>query len=550
MATYEGLIKMGTLYYDSTPLPRPTKPWVPDRIPNSNIGKGNMPSAFGDVATRWSIRDTDPVEENQLYWHKIRDGDKTLLICDRAILCYFRPAEMNNLGRITGTRVTIDGKRYTLRVLTGGMTYPDAESGDNEWNRYVLNKANIPGLPIPKSSDFRTDYLELDAWNIQFKGELNRFWNWMYMSTMVQESDEVSDTRRLRGELSAGLIQTIRNNSSSSSVGWRPVLEVLNSVPTVSLSTSNNQVLTEGNTFTIAGSAKDEDSGNVVTVKYKINNGSERNLDAKVSDGSSPIPFSKALTYRGGRLYDGSTDVSGLLAEGTTHTLSVWAVDDQGGQSAVVTRSFTVKYNKAPALTVNTFTPVQSGLIPPDTITLSGTASDPDGNTVTVKGKLNTGTEKTLLSGVSSGNWSFPFKVSELKTGTNAVTITATDQFGASTVKTFNVKNEVVEKPMKKAVARYRILPPLGSAKEILAWLKREKGDLVIDAEASFVDAGQPEQYIPMSKSSADINAKITEDELIGTVTTPKADVVFKQTLSRTNASSTEAATMLVGVFK
>lgn len=547
---YLGLVKLGTLYYGSAARPRPTKPWVPDVSPNYNIGKGNLPSAWTEPLSGWSIGNTNPAEENQLYWHKIRDGNKTLLICDRAILCYFRPVDLDNMGRVSGTPVTIDGKKYTLRVLTGGMTNSDAQSGDNEWNRYVLNKANIPGLPIPSSSDFRSDYGDLDAWNIQFKGELNRFWNWMYISTMVQESDEVSDTRRLRGELSAGHIATIRNISSSSGTGWRPVLEVLNTAPTLSLSTANNQVLTEESTFIVAGSATDENSGDVVTIKYKINNGTEHNLASGVSNGSSPILFSKTLTKKGYRLYDGTTMVSDALYEGTTHTLSVWAEDSQGGKSAVVTRSFTIKINKPPVVTINTFTPVQSGLIPPDTITLSGTASDPDGNTVTVKGKLNTGTEKTLLSGVSSGNWSFLFKVSELKTGANTITITATDQFGAATVKTFNVKNEVVEKPMKQGVARYRILPPLGSAKEILAWQKREKGDLVIDAEASFVDAGQPEQYVAMVKDSVDLNTEITEDQLYGMATAPKADVIFKQTLSRTNANSTQAATMLVGVFK
>lgn len=325
---------------------------------------------------------------------------------------------------------------------------------------------------------------------------------------------------------------------------------VVNSPPTLSLQTANNHVLTEENTLPITGSTTDLDSGNVVTVKYKINNGSERNLDSRVSDGSSPILFSKALVYRGGRLYDGTTDVSGLLAEGTTHTLSVWATDDKGGSSPIATRSFTVKYNKAPIVTVDEFTPVQSGLIPADSLSLSGTASDPDGNTVTVKGKLNTGTEKTLLSGVSSGNWSFPFKVSELKSGANTITITATDQFGAATVKNFNVKNEVVEKPMKQGVARYKIIPPLGSAKEILAWQKREKGDLVIDAEASFVDAGQPEQYVAMTRDSVDLNTEIAEDQLYGMAAAPKADVVFKETLTRTNSNSTAAATMLVGVFK
>ncbi|WP_289137892.1 hypothetical protein [uncultured Brevibacillus sp.] len=324
----------------------------------------------------------------------------------------------------------------------------------------------------------------------------------------------------------------------------------INTAPILSLTTLNNQILTEGNTFTIAGNATDVDNGNVVTIKYKIKNGTERALHSALSNGNSPISFTKGLSYRGGRLYDGSTDVSGLLAEDTTHTLSVWAVDDQGGTSATVVRSFTVKHNKAPILTVNTFTAVQSGLIPPDTITLSGTASDPDGNTITVKGKLNTGAEKTLLSGLTSGNWSFAFKVSELISGTNTLAITATDQFGSSTIKSFSINNSVVESPLKKSVARYKIVPPLGSAKEILAWLKHEKGDLVVDGEASFVDVGQPEQYVAMSKNSIDLSTEITEDELLASVPTAKANLTFKLTFSRTNTSSPQAGTMMVGVIE
>ncbi|WP_242466664.1 sialidase family protein [Brevibacillus brevis] len=354
---------------------------------------------------------------------------------------------------------------------------------------------------------------------------------------------------------------SVMNEEKSGKIGWAwKDLEsqsvkfdsiTFNQPPTLTLSSpANNQTLAEGNTFTIAGSATDTDNGNVVTIKYKINSGTERALHSSVSDGSSPISFSKGLSYRGGRLYDGSTDVSGLLAEGTTHTLSVWAIDDKEGTSAVVTRSFTVKHNKAPVLTVDAFTPVQSGLMPPDTLTLSGTVSEPDGNTVTVKGKLNSGSEKTLLSGVSTGNWSFPFKVSELQAGTNTLTITASDQFGSSSVKSFSINNSVVQTPLKKAVARYKIIPPRGSAKEILSWIKREKGDLVVDGEASFVDAGQPEQYVSMSKNSIDLTPSISEDELLSTVATAKSNLTFKLTFSRSNTNSTQAATMMVGVIE
>ncbi|WP_181022712.1 hypothetical protein [Brevibacillus laterosporus] len=322
-----------------------------------------------------------------------------------------------------------------------------------------------------------------------------------------------------------------------------------NTAPELTLNTSNNWVLTEEFRYTVLGKATDVDSGNAVTIKCKFNNGTEVNIGSGISDGINPISFSKDFICRGGRIYNGFTDVSGLLAEGTTHTLSVWAVDDQGGKSDVVTRTFTVKHNKAPILTVGTFPAVQSGLIPPDSITLSGTASDPDGNTITVKGKLNSGTEQTVLSGVASGNWLYSFKVSDLKAGANTVTITSTDQFGLSTVKTFNVNNAVTETPMKKSVARYKILAPKGSAREILAWLKREKGNLVVDAEASFVDKGLPEQYTAMTKESVDLTTSISEDELLGAVATAKSDVMFKLTLSRTNTSTNESAVMLVGVI-
>ncbi|MGF9821979.1 Ig-like domain-containing protein [Brevibacillus agri] len=325
-----------------------------------------------------------------------------------------------------------------------------------------------------------------------------------------------------------------------------------NQNPSITLtSPGDNQTLAEGNTMPVAGEASDADNGNVVTVKYKINNGTARAIASGVSDGSSPLSFAKSLTYSNKRLWDGSTDVTGAdLAENVDHVLTVWAEDDQGGKSAEITRKFRVSHNKPPAITVDAFTPVQSGLIPPDLITISGTVSDPDGNTVTVTGKANNGAPQTLLSGVSGGNWSFSFPVSALQEGGNTITITATDQFGSSTVKTFNVNNAITKTPLDKGVARYKVTPPLGAAKEILAWMQREIGDLSVDGAASFVDAGQSEQYMTMAKSSVDLAHGIAEDEFVASVADPKADIVFKQTFTRTNTDSSESALKLVGVIE
>jgi hypothetical protein len=323
-----------------------------------------------------------------------------------------------------------------------------------------------------------------------------------------------------------------------------------NQNPTITLtSPGDNQTLSEGNQFLVEGSVSDVDYGDVITIKYKINNGTERALYSAVSDGSNPINFSKALIFSGDRLYDGAVDVSGSLAEGVNHTLSVWAVDNQGGQSVLLTRTFTVHHNQGAIITVDPYTPTQAGLIEPDMITLSGSAFDPDNNTITVTGKINNATEEVLLSAVTSGNWTFSFPVSSLKTGDNTITIKATDQFGKETLKTFKINKTEQKTPLLKSVARYKIIPPLGTAKEILAWLKREKGDLDVETEASFTDARQPETYVPAVKSSVDLSHDIAEDEFVVSVDTAKPEIVLKQTFTRTDTNSTQAATSLVGVI-
>ncbi len=165
-------------------------------------------------------------------------------------------------------------------------------------------------------------------------------------------------------------------------------VEYVNNIqPSLTLtSPTDNQTLSEGAAFIIQGIVQDADSGNVVTVKYKINSGTARAVVSSVSDGSSPISFTRTLTYGNKRLWDGATDIAGAdLAEGVDHTLTVWAEDDQGGKSAEITRKFRVIHNRPPAIsgqdgdigTINT---------PPS---LTYTVTDPEGSTFTVTEKIN-----------------------------------------------------------------------------------------------------------------------------------------------------------------
>lgn len=176
----------------------------------------------------------------------------------------------------------------------------------------------------------------------------------------------------------------------------------LNSEPTLTLtSPADNQTLSEGKTYSIAGSATDVDNGNVVTVKYKVNNWTARAINSGVSDGSTPIAFSKNLTYRNKRLWDGSTDVVGAdLAENADHTLTIWAEDDQGGKSPEVTRKFRVVWNRPPTISgkngdLGTF------LQPP---TVEYSAIDPEGNTFTFTEYLN-GKQIRSFDGTAGENY-------------------------------------------------------------------------------------------------------------------------------------------------
>lgn len=451
-----------------------------------------------------------------------------------------------DLSGIIGTITSAQLQLYCSGTSGGGHNI-DLHQVTSPWTENGITWATQPSYnPTKETTVFVSDNNKWYSWDITALVK-----KWVedgvpnYGVTLKRDVEDTSDSIR----------RSFRSSDFTTDPTLRPKLVITytpNTAPSIALtSPTNNLVLAEGNTVQVEGSATDQDVNDPVTIYLQINNGTPVAIHSGVSDGSTAIYFAKQLEYRNKRVYYGTTDLTGAdLAENTNHTLKVWAEDNKGGKSAEVTRQFQVRHNKPPVLTVDAFTPVQSGLIPPDLIALTGTVSEPNGNTVTVTGQVNDGQPEVLLEGVSDGPWSFSFPVSQLKEGDNTVTIKATDQFGSSTVKTFNVNNAVTKTPLTKGVARYKVIPPIGAAKEILAWLQREIGDLSVDGAASFVDAGQPEQYTAMTKSSIDLAYGIAEDELIGSVVDPKADIVFKQTFTRANPESSESAVKLVGVIE
>ncbi|MBU5214343.1 hypothetical protein [Heyndrickxia oleronia] len=297
----------------------------------------------------------------------------------------------------------------------------------------------------------------------------------------------------------------------------------------------------------INGKVTDADNGNIVNVRYQLDSGTVRALATAISDGATPITFNKQLTFKGGKLYDGETAITNSLEDGVAHQLKVWSEDDQGGKSTEQIRSFYVVPNRAPALTVDKFE-TKSDLINVDKITITGTASDIDGNDVVVSYRLNKGLNTEIYRGKDSP-WSFDLSLKNLVEGENTVVIEVVDSYNFKTSKTLKLNKNLASTPLLQSVKRYQIVPPSGSAKGVLLWVQRQTG-LTVTAEISMGLKGEQEVYEPMfPENSAPVTMGIIEDEFIFESDAPKDNIVVKLTLTRDSADVSDAITLISGVL-
>ena len=191
----------------------------------------------------------------------------------------------------------------------------------------------------------------------------------------------------------------------------------------------------------INGDAYDMDKDQSVTVYYQINSEQRKVLATNLSQ--TQISLSKQLTFKGSKLYDGDTVLTGSLADGVAHKLKVWATDSEGASSIIVERTFYVVPNRVPLLSVDTVVP--SGVINNDKFKISGTASDPDANsTVKVTRRINNADAVEIYSG-TGGEWEFEITLAQLQTGENAVIVEVLDNYGAKTSKTIKLNKTMLK---------------------------------------------------------------------------------------------------------
>ena len=322
--------------------------------------------------SNYSFGNTPSDDAKKLQWVKIKDGDKTLLICDRVILVNVTWNDLNSAGWIFGKEVTIDGAKYKLRSLTGGSNYrntSDAYAGgtptNNEWDRFITREEVITGLPAPVSSDLDSNLNSTD-----FSSTHNALWNWAGVYTWCQETYSSNTSYRAhRGYDSARRWGNRTATDSRSTVGFRPVLEILNTDPLIS--DSDRDLGDKNSNFTITYTVDDADSGDVLTATESL-------------DGQTTKSFAPTRNL----VNTISVDVDSLSLG--KHTVKVVVSDGQGG-TATRTWTFT-RTNSAPTISGSDGNLGDKNL----GFTYAYTIDDADGDTLTVVEELNDETIRTI----------------------------------------------------------------------------------------------------------------------------------------------------------
>lgn len=413
-------------------------------------------------------------------------------------------------------------------------------SGNDVNNAFVKQyRAGGGGTEIITNLDFKKYFYKLvnEAYG-SISNEIRYRINYQGDNLTLKPGDEVI----LDKGKSYGTFKAVRTN-------WSTELNLyamlINALPTVLLSTpSNNLTLYENDSLNITGTTNDTDPNQSVTAYYQIDDNPKRVLATNLSQ--MQIPLSKQLIFKGSRLFDGEVAITGVLADGVAHSLKVWAVDSEGGQSTTVERTFYVVPNRAPLLSVEPPTP--SGIIDADSFTINGLYEDSDGNQTTVSYRTNGSNAIQVASGVS-GSFSFEVKLGSLIVGDNVITVEAVDSYGAKTTKSVKLSKSIVSAPLLTSTARYKITPPTGTASEILVWIQHDAG-LTLSASVSMTIAGEQESYAPMTLSNSEtLQSGQVEDEFYYAADGAKDSIILRLDLTKSNVNTNEAITLITGVF-
>ena len=228
---FVGKTPLGGLACDGVPVPRPTRPWLVDLdvlkpfdfAPAGDIAEFEPKPDFG----RWKLTDSPSHETDRLIWNEVDTGSGRLLICDRVILVRVSWDDLDAAGYVDGREVTIDGRRFLCRLMSGGTAFRVGKNGfaggapANEWDDIVGGDTTVEGLAPPRARS-AADTLDAPA----LADPHNRIWNWFGAVSWTREPyGPDAQLRVCRGFHAANFFYLNTRSHRHEDIGWRPVLE-------------------------------------------------------------------------------------------------------------------------------------------------------------------------------------------------------------------------------------------------------------------------------------------------------------------------------------
>ncbi|WP_052344231.1 Ig-like domain-containing protein [Bacillus ndiopicus] len=470
---------------------------------------------------------------------------------------YFSDAEGNTLTftassnntnvatvSIASGKLTVTGKAIGTATIT--VTATDGSlSTSQAFSMTVANTApsytQIPGQTTKKSVSITLNL------NNYFSDVDNDALSYSATSSNagIATVGVASNILTITGQAIGNATITVTASDGKSTATQSFAVAITNAAPTVTVSQpSANVTLYENDLLQLAGSASDVDANQSITIYAQVNN--EQRIVLNVGLSNAPVSFNKQLKFVGGKLYDDDTVITGNLIDSIPHTLKIWAQDGDGALSTITERAFYVVPNRPPILTIDTVQP--SGIIDTDKFVISGTANDPDNNSVTASYRLNGGNSVALE--ITEGRWAFEIALGQLDVGQNTIVIELVDSYNFKVSKTIKLNKTEVKTPILHSVARYKIEPPRGSAKGVLLWIQRDE-ELNLIAELSMTLQGEQEQYVKLTADhTAPVSTGVVEDEFYFEANEPKNNIILKLSTTRPNIDVNHKIHLISGVLE
>ncbi len=228
MMEYIGTRQLGGLSHAGQILAPATRPWITDLAalcPYEGLQPGNLPEFERDPDwDNWALTDSPKDPTKRLNWHVFQGDGTRMMVADRMLMSRISWQDLDEAGYVFGTEVSIDGRPFRCRLLTGGdMPCDDpfqGATGPNEWDALVggtaVSNAPQPG-PANSADPLSPDHLTSPH---------NRLWNWFgAVSWTAEPVANRADGRVCRGYHGPTYFYVNTVDHRHEDIGWRPVLE-------------------------------------------------------------------------------------------------------------------------------------------------------------------------------------------------------------------------------------------------------------------------------------------------------------------------------------